>query len=169
MALGRSKGVQTKAALLHASAHLRNGAQAKAALHASAYLRGSCMNPSRLRGAPIKPYNSMLDLLGSTPLLSVAPLIHKMPSFTGSPPEILMKLESVNPGWSVKARPAMNMIEQAEARGDIKPGTSIIESSSGNTAIAIAMVAAIKGYHFMPVVDIKMPKGKLDLLKILVG
>ena len=59
------------------------------------------------------------------------------------------------------------MIEQAELRGEIRPGhTTLVESSSGNTAIAIAMVAAIKGYHFMPVVDIKMPKGKLDLLRI---
>ena len=58
------------------------------------------------------------------------------------------------------------MIEQAEKRGDITKNTTIIESSSGNTAIAIAMVAAMKGYHFKPVVDVKMPQGKLDLLRI---
>jgi len=128
-------------------------------------LRGQCVVPSKLRGAPSTPYASMLDLMGSTPVLSAAPLVEQMQSLAHRP-EIMCKLESTNPGWSVKARPAINMIEQAEARGDIGPNTSIIESSSGNTAIAIAMVAAIKGYHFMPVVDVKMPKGKLDLLRI---
>ena len=136
-------------------------------MHALSDIRVTCTNPSKLRGAPSKPYDSMLDLLGSTPLLSAAPLVSMLPSLRDSPPEIMMKLENTNPGWSVKARPAMNMIEQAELRGEIRPGhTTLVESSSGNTAIAIAMVAAIKGYHFMPVVDIKMPKGKLDLLRI---
>ena len=66
----------------------------------------------------------------------------------------------------MKARPALNMLEEAEKRGDIGPGTVIIESSSGNTAIALALISAMKGYHFMPVVDIKMPQGKLDLLRV---
>ncbi|RUM51119.1 MAG: cysteine synthase B, partial [Marinomonas sp.] len=60
---------------------------------------------------------------------------------------ILLKLEGQNPAGSVKDRPALNMIAQAEARGDIQPGDSLIEATSGNTGIALAMAAAIKGYE----------------------
>jgi len=129
---------------------------------------GRCVNPSKLRGGNHKPFDDMLGMLGSTPMVGIQSLLSKMPSFQAreSTPEILIKLESTNPGWSVKARPALHMIEQAEKRGDITKDTVIIESSSGNTAIAIAMVAAMKGYHFKPVVDVKMPQGKLDLLRI---
>ena len=125
------------------------------------FAHSPCINPSRLRGGNCKPFDSMLGMLGSTPVLSVGGLVRRMPVFAERPeppPEIFVKLESANPGWSVKARPALHMIEQAELRGDIKPDTVIIESSSGNTAIAIAMVAAMKGYTFRPVVDIKMPQ-----------
>merc|ERR1712093_77286 len=58
------------------------------------------------------------------------------------------------------------MLEQAEARGLLKPGMKIAESSSGNTAIAMAMACAVKGYQFEPVVDVKMPVDKLNLLKV---
>ena len=129
-------------------------------------LSGS-VRQSVFRGPSNKPFASVLDLLGSTPVLTVDPLCENLRSLKGRKlPEIMMKMESANPGWSVKARPAMNMIEQAERRGEIRPDTTIIESSSGNTAIAIAMVAAIKGYHFMPVVDVKMPQAKLDVLRV---
>lgn len=111
----------------------------------------------------------MLDMLGSTPVLSLNPLTSQIQAFRDSPfgvPSITVKLESMNPGWSVKARPGLHMIEEAEKRGDIGPGTMIVESSSGNTAIAMSILCAMKGYHFKPVVDIKMPQGKLDLLRI---
>ena len=130
---------------------------------------GKCLQPSKIRAGNLKPVNSFIDLVGSTPVLGVSSMLGKMKSFqnrTESIPEIMVKLESTNPGWSVKARPALHMIEQAEKRGDINKDTVIIESSSGNTAIAIAMVSAMKGYHFKPVVDVKMPQGKLDLLRI---
>ena len=129
---------------------------------------GQCLHPSKIRAGNTKPFGSFLDLVGSTPMLGVSSLVGKMKAFQQrqAVPEIFVKLESTNPGWSVKARPALHMIEQAEKRGDITKDTVIIESSSGNTAIAIAMVSAMKGYHFKPVVDVKMPQGKLDLLRI---
>lgn len=129
---------------------------------------GQCMNPTKIRPGNTAPVSSFIDLVGSTPVLGISSLLSKMPSFLhrDALPDIFVKLESTNPGWSVKARPALHMIEQAEKRGDINKDTVIIESSSGNTAIAIAMVSAMKGYHFKPVVDVKMPQGKLDLLRI---
>ena len=131
---------------------------------------GGCVNPSKIRGGNTAAFDSMIGMLGSTPVLSLSSLVQKLSSLRDCPahkrPDVLVKLESTNPGWSVKARPAVHMLEQAERRGDIKPGTVIIESSSGNTAIAMAMVSAMKGYHFKPVVDIKMPQGKLDLLRV---
>jgi cysteine synthase B len=85
-------------------------------------------------------YPSIESLIGQTPLVRLQ-RINPNPSNT-----ILLKLEGQNPAGSVKDRPALNMIHQAELRGDIKPGDSLIEATSGNTGIALAMVAAIKGY-----------------------
>ncbi|MFT2097123.1 cysteine synthase CysM [Marinomonas sp. 2405UD66-6] len=85
-------------------------------------------------------YPTIESLIGQTPLVRLQ-RINPNPSNT-----ILLKLEGQNPAGSVKDRPALNMIHQAELRGDIKPGDSLIEATSGNTGIALAMVAAIKGY-----------------------
>jgi cysteine synthase B len=85
-------------------------------------------------------YPSVESLIGQTPLVRLQ-RINPNPSNT-----ILLKLEGQNPAGSVKDRPALNMIHQAELRGAIKPGDSLIEATSGNTGIALAMVAAIKGY-----------------------
>jgi|TARA_R110001606_G_scaffold67321_2_gene154239 S-sulfo-L-cysteine synthase (O-acetyl-L-serine-dependent) len=85
-------------------------------------------------------YPSIESLIGQTPLVRLQ-RINPNPSNT-----VLLKLEGQNPAGSVKDRPALNMILQAELRGDIKPGDSLIEATSGNTGIALAMVAAIKGY-----------------------
>lgn len=81
------------------------------------------------------------DFIGHTPLVRLQRM-NPNPSNT-----ILLKLEGNNPAGSVKDRPALNMIQQAELRGDIKPGDSLIEATSGNTGIALAMAAAIKGYR----------------------
>ncbi len=81
------------------------------------------------------------SFVGRTPLVRLQRL-NPNPSNT-----ILLKLEGNNPAGSVKDRPAMNMISQAEQRGDIKPGDALIEATSGNTGIALAMAAAIKGYR----------------------
>ena len=84
-------------------------------------------------------YPTIEDFVGNTPLVK----LQRMDSTTNT---ILLKLEGNNPAGSVKDRPAINMIQQAELRGDIKPGDHLIEATSGNTGIALAMAAAIKGY-----------------------
>jgi cysteine synthase B len=81
------------------------------------------------------------DFVGNTPLIRLQRLVQN-PTNT-----VLVKLEGNNPAGSVKDRPAMSMIRHAEARGDIKPGDRLIEATSGNTGIALAMAAAIKGYR----------------------
>lgn len=81
--------------------------------------------------------------IGNTPLVR----LQRLPGETSN--RILVKLEGNNPAGSVKDRPAMSMIQQAESRGDIKPGDTLIEATSGNTGIALAMAAAIKGYKMI--------------------
>ncbi len=85
-------------------------------------------------------YPTIEDFVGNTPLVR----LQRMDSTSNN---ILLKLEGNNPAGSVKDRPAINMIQQAELRGDIKPGDRLIEATSGNTGIALAMAAAIKGYQ----------------------
>ncbi|MCX7109919.1 MAG: cysteine synthase CysM [Proteobacteria bacterium] len=86
-------------------------------------------------------YPSIESFVGNTPLVR----LQRLPGDTTN--IILAKLEGNNPAGSVKDRPAISMIQQAEARGDIKPGDRLIEATSGNTGIALAMAAAIKGYR----------------------
>lgn len=81
--------------------------------------------------------------VGNTPLVR----LQRLPGETSN--TVLVKLEGNNPAGSVKDRPALSMIQQAELRGDIKPGDTLIEATSGNTGIALAMVAAIKGYRMI--------------------
>lgn len=83
------------------------------------------------------------DYVGQTPLVRLQRLGANRPN------TILLKLEGNNPAGSVKDRPAMSMIQQAELRGQIKPGDTLIEATSGNTGIALAMAAAIKGYKMI--------------------
>jgi len=88
-------------------------------------------------------YPTIEDYVGNTPLVRLQRLSGE------SSNTILLKLEGNNPAGSVKDRPAMSMIQQAEKRGDIKPGDTLIEATSGNTGIALAMAAAIKGYKMI--------------------
>jgi len=83
------------------------------------------------------------SFIGNTPLVR----LQRLPGETSN--TILVKLEGNNPAGSVKDRPAMSMIQHAEQRGDIKPGDTLIEATSGNTGIALAMAAAIKGYRMI--------------------
>ncbi len=86
-------------------------------------------------------FPSIEQFVGNTPLVRLQRMT------TGIAPTVLVKLEGNNPAGSVKDRPALNMIVKAEARGEIKPGDTLIEATSGNTGIALAMAAAIKGYR----------------------
>lgn len=88
-------------------------------------------------------YPTIDTFIGNTPLVK----LQRLPGNTSN--TVLVKLEGNNPAGSVKDRPAHNMILQAELRGDIKPGDTLIEATSGNTGIALAMVAAIKGYRMI--------------------
>lgn len=85
-------------------------------------------------------YKSIMDRIGNTPLVEISKLN------PNKKVTILAKLESANPGGSIKDRTALSMIENAEKRGDLKPGRIILEATSGNTGIGLAMVAAAKGY-----------------------
>lgn len=88
-------------------------------------------------------HRTLEDFVGNTPLVK----LQRMPGATSN--TILVKLEGNNPAGSVKDRPALSMIRQAQQRGTIKPGDTLIEATSGNTGIALAMVAAIMGYRMV--------------------
>ena len=84
---------------------------------------------------------TLADTIGNTPLVA----LQRLPGETGN--HLLVKLEGNNPAGSVKDRAALSMIREAEKRGEISPGDTLIEATSGNTGIALAMVAALRGYH----------------------
>ena len=92
-------------------------------------------------------YKTLQDFVGNTPLVQLTRLPGEVNRKRNN--VILAKLEGNNPAGSVKDRPALSMIARAEARGDIKPGDTLIEATSGNTGIALAMAAAIKGYRMI--------------------
>lgn len=89
-------------------------------------------------------YPTIADCVGNTPLIRLQRMLPEQSSST-----VLLKLEGNNPAGSVKDRPALSMIQRAEERGDIKPGNILIEATSGNTGIALAMAAAIMGYRMI--------------------
>ncbi len=101
--------------------------------------------PHSFRGGPAADsiVDTVLDLVGNTPLVR----LHKLPP-PGSA-ELLVKLEARNPGGSVKDRIALAMVEEAERSGRLKPGATIVEPTSGNTGVGLAMVAAVKGYRLI--------------------
>ncbi|MDE2434266.1 MAG: cysteine synthase CysM, partial [Burkholderiales bacterium] len=92
-------------------------------------------------------YPTLEDVIGKTPLIQLQRVPGADNDARGN--VILAKLEGNNPGGSVKDRPAISMIRRAEERGDIKPGDTLIEATSGNTGIALAMAAAIRGYRMV--------------------
>jgi cystathionine beta-synthase len=102
---------------------------------------------------------SILDLIGNTPILKLNKLTE------GLQGTILAKLEFLNPGGSIKDRIGISMIEAAEAQGLIKPGYTIVEPTSGNTGLGLAMAAIAKGYKMVFTLPDKMSKEKIDLLK----
>jgi cysteine synthase A len=103
--------------------------------------------------------NNILELIGRTPLVKLNRIVGK------SDADVYLKLEFFNPGGSVKDRIALSMIEEAEKRGDLKPGSTIVEPTSGNTGIGLAMVAAAKGYRAILVMPDTMSMERRRLLK----
>lgn len=103
-------------------------------------------------------HDSILELVGDTPIIRARRL-------DVGPCTLYLKLESQNPGGSIKDRIGLSMIEAAEARGDIKPGDTLVEGTAGNTGIGLALVAQQKGYQLILVVPDKMSREKIFNLK----
>ncbi len=110
--------------------------------------------------------NSLLDLIGNTPLLRLSRTLD-LPEGDGADggPLVLAKIEYLNPGGSVKDRIATRMIEAAEASGELQPGGTIVEPTSGNTGVGLAMVAQAKGYKCVFVCPDKVSEDKRNVLK----
>ena len=109
----------------------------------------------------IKAYNNVLELIGNTPLIKIQKITQGLKgNFYG-------KIEAFNPGHSAKDRIALYIIEEAEKRGILTPGDTIIETTSGNTGFSIAMTSIIKGYNCILAVSSKSSKDKIDMLRCL--
>ncbi|MGA1583253.1 MAG: PLP-dependent cysteine synthase family protein, partial [Saprospiraceae bacterium] len=104
---------------------------------------------------------NILGIIGNTPLIRINKVIEDIPAL------VLVKLETVNPGHSIKDRMALKMLLDAEARGDISPGGTIIECTSGNTGMGLAIAGAVRGYKSIFTTNDKQSKEKIDLLKAL--
>ncbi len=102
---------------------------------------------------------NILETIGNTPLVKINKLVEEIPAL------VLAKYETFNPGNSVKDRMALTMIEDAEADGRLKPGGTIIEGTSGNTGMGLALAAIVKGYKCIFVLADKQSKEKCDILK----
>ncbi|MBB6680343.1 pyridoxal-phosphate dependent enzyme [Aequorivita sp. 609] len=107
----------------------------------------------------IKAYDNVLDLIGNTPLIKLKKITHNMKG------NYFAKVEAFNPGHSSKDRIALHIIEEAERQGILKPGDTIIETTSGNTGFSLAMVSIIKGYKCILAVSSKSSADKIDMLK----
>jgi cystathionine beta-synthase len=107
----------------------------------------------------IKAYNNILELIGNTPLIK----LNKVSE--GLSGNFYAKVEAFNPGHSTKDRIALYIIEEAEKRGILKPGDTIIETTSGNTGFSLAMVSIIKGYDCILAVSSKSSNDKIDMLR----
>lgn len=103
-----------------------------------------------------KKYKSMLDMIGNTPLIKLD---------LGVRPTVLAKLEFLNPGGSIKDRSALFMVEEAERTGKLKPGGTIVEATSGNQGIALAMIGAVKGYRVIITVPDRTAEEKVAILR----
>lgn len=104
-------------------------------------------------------YDNILEVIGDTPMIKINKIAKDIPAL------VLVKLETTNPGHSIKDRMALKMLEDAEKRGDIKPGGTIIECTSGNTGMGLAIAACVKGYKSIFTTSDKQSKEKFDLLK----
>lgn len=107
----------------------------------------------------MKVYNNILETIGNTPLVRINKLTKDIPAL------VLAKVETTNPGNSVKDRMAVKMIEDAEKAGILKPGSTVIEGTSGNTGMGLALACIIKGYKLICVLNDKQSKEKMDILR----
>lgn len=107
----------------------------------------------------INAYNSVLELIGNTPLIKLNKITE------GLKGNFYAKVEAFNPGHSAKDRIALHIINTAEARGILKPGATIVETTSGNTGFSLAMISMIKGYKCILAVSDKSSPDKIDMLK----
>ncbi|MBL7794607.1 MAG: pyridoxal-phosphate dependent enzyme [Saprospiraceae bacterium] len=106
-------------------------------------------------------YDNILQTIGNTPLVKLNRVVEGVPAL------VLMKVETFNPGHSIKDRMAVKMLDDAEQRGDIAPGGTIIECTSGNTGMGLAIAAVVKGYRCIFTTSDKQSKEKIDMLKAL--
>ena len=104
-------------------------------------------------------FNNILETIGNTPLVKINKVNEDCPAL------VLCKVETFNPGHSIKDRMAIKMLEDAEKRGDIKPGGTIIECTSGNTGMGLALAACVKGYRTIFTTSDKQSKEKFDILR----
>jgi len=107
----------------------------------------------------MKYYNDVLELIGNTPLVKLNRMVDE------SMATVMVKMEQLNPGGSVKDRMALNMVKRAEEAGLVKPGATLVESTSGNTGLGLAVTAAVRGYRSVFTMPDKMSKEKVDMLK----
>ena len=108
-----------------------------------------------------KIFKQITDLIGKTPLVE----LNKYSKFMGLSTPIIAKVEFFNPGGSIKDRPALAMIEDAEKKGILKPGATIIEPTSGNMGVGLALVSAVKGYHLILTMPETMSVERRNLVK----
>ena len=104
-------------------------------------------------------YNNILETIGNTPMVKMNNVVADVPG------TILAKVETFNPGNSIKDRMAVKMIEDAEKKGLLKPGGTIIEATSGNTGMGLALAASVKGYKLICTIPDKQSKEKMDILR----
>src|SRR5690606_7531807 len=104
-------------------------------------------------------HNNILETIGNTPMVKLNRITNRIKG------TVLAKIETTNPGNSIKDRMAVKMIEDAEAAGLLKPGGTIIEGTSGNTGMGLAMAAVIKGYRCIFTTTDKQSKEKIDALR----
>ena len=104
-------------------------------------------------------YNNILETIGNTPMVKLNKVVEGLPCL------VLAKVETFNPGHSIKDRMALKMVQVAEETGKLKPGGTIIECTSGNTGMGLALVASIKGYKSIFTTSDKQSKEKMDMLK----
>src|SRR6266478_2350357 len=107
----------------------------------------------------MKIHKNILETIGNTPLVKLNSVTKDVKA------TVLAKVETFNPGNSIKDRMALKMIEDAEKKGLLKPGYTIIEGTSGNTGMGLAIAAIVKGYHCVFTTTDKQSKEKLDALK----